>query len=401
MINITKSNYFKYILFSSLYFSEGLLKSISIVILPIYLLDEGISPELITIILGIIFIPMIIKFLWGGIVDYFIKLGRKRFILIGGFLCGISLIILFFINPSFSVFLFVIFLFLSWCGIGFLDVSSDALAIEISKKYERGKINGSMYGGQNVGIIIGSLLLPFIKLKYGYSYIFLISGCIILLILILPIVLEESEKLKKSQKVFPLIIQEFKKRKNQKIAVFSSLIMISSGMLIFLAPLYMNLLLNLELSEIGFITSIFTVSVLFGSLLGGFLTDSIGRKKTLYFFIFSSILFTVLLIYGTKSYMFAIIYSIIGFLQGGYTTTVLALLMDATDPRIGATQFSIFTSLFNLGIIGTGTISGSLFEFLGFTRMILYTALVFGPAILFLYFIEERKKKNCLPFSET
>jgi hypothetical protein len=53
MIDITRRSFFKYWLFGSLYFSEGLLKAIAVVIFPIYLIGKDISPELITLVVGI------------------------------------------------------------------------------------------------------------------------------------------------------------------------------------------------------------------------------------------------------------------------------------------------------------------------------------------------------------
>ena len=84
MIDITNKSYLKYILFASLYFSEGLKWAISVVILPIYFDDLGISPTIIGLAIAIIGIPVMIKFIFGGIVDFFIKFGRKRFVPIRG-----------------------------------------------------------------------------------------------------------------------------------------------------------------------------------------------------------------------------------------------------------------------------------------------------------------------------
>lgn len=48
------------------------------VLIPIYFIEQGISPSITTIIIGIALLPTIIKFIWGGVVDYFIHLGRKN-----------------------------------------------------------------------------------------------------------------------------------------------------------------------------------------------------------------------------------------------------------------------------------------------------------------------------------
>jgi hypothetical protein len=65
--------------------------------------------------------------------------------------------------------------------------------------------------------------------------------------------------------------------------------------------------------------------------------------------------------------------------------------MDNTNPRIGASQYSIFTSISNFGEIGFAMISGSLLILLGYTRFFLYAAWIVGPAILLLYFIKMKK----------
>lgn len=169
MIDISKRSYLKYLLFGSLYFSEGLISAIALVIVLIYLVEKGFSEPVATLVIGVIMIPWMIKFVFGGIVDYFIRFGRKRFILIGGLLAAIGLITAAFIDPGFALIPFVSLLFISHIGVVFLDVSADAWAIEISREEERGKINGAMIGGLCAGTAVGSSLLAFIA--------FNVTGC--------------------------------------------------------------------------------------------------------------------------------------------------------------------------------------------------------------------------------
>ena len=111
----------------------------------------------------------------------------------------------------------------------------------------------------------------------------------------------------------------------------------------------MKMRLNLDITQIGLISGIFSLMVAVGSLIGGGIADKIGRKTSLYFFIGSSLMFSALLIIGTSWELFALLYAIVGFLQGGYTTPTASLCMDITNPSIGATQFSFLMSLFNIG----------------------------------------------------
>ena len=64
--------------------SEGLIKVIRVVILRIYFLEKKVAYEIIKLIIEEAVVHMIVKFFWGEIVDYFIKYGRKKFIIIGG-----------------------------------------------------------------------------------------------------------------------------------------------------------------------------------------------------------------------------------------------------------------------------------------------------------------------------
>ena len=91
MINITKRSYLKYFLFGNLYFSEGLQITLATVIVPIYLLDKGISIPVATLVAGLAAAPWYLKFAIAPIIDHFYSIGKKPFIVIGGLLGAIGL----------------------------------------------------------------------------------------------------------------------------------------------------------------------------------------------------------------------------------------------------------------------------------------------------------------------
>jgi MFS family permease len=391
MIDITKRGYLRYFVFGSLYFTYGINGVFLGLILPLYFLEQGMSPALITVLISIMSIPLFIKFVWGGIVDYFIRFGRKPFIISGGLLTVFCLFILSFLNPGNSLVLFALIDFMSWVGVGFLTISLDALVISTTAETERGKINGTMFAAQNVGLAGGYLLFAFIAKTFGYNMVFLTAGFIILPIVLFPLIIKEKKFVKKPQKVGALLIQEFKKRTTLVIAIFAVLVTMSSGMILLIAPIWMNTGLKLDITQVGFVTMLFTIAIAIGSIIGGILADKLGRKITLYILIFSSVFFTVLLIFTNSWEYFTLIYCIIGFLQGGYSSAVVAIFYDVTNPRIAATQYAIFTSLFNFGIMIAQTMSGPLYVMLGVSRVFLYSAWIFGPALLILYFIRLKK----------
>ena len=77
--------------------------------------------------------------------------------------------------------------------------------------------------------------------------------------------------------------------------------------------------------------------------------------------------------------------------MGGHSTVSCALFMDVTNPRIGATQYGIFTGVANIGLNGGGMATGTMIAILGFSRTFLYAGWVFGPTMLVLYFIRLKK----------
>lgn len=392
MIDITQRSFYKYFLFGSLYFSEGIIMAIAFVIIPVYFVEKGLSLEQTGLVLGVISIPVVIKFVWGGIVDRFIRFGRKLFIIIGGLLITISLFTVVFIDPSIALIPFTLVLFITVIGLGFLDVSSDAWAIEISLEEELGKINGSMFAGQYAGMAVGSLVLAYVAQFYGYPMAFFVAGLIIVLIILFPLAIKETKKRIKHQKMAKLLIREFKKKQTQVLSILAPLLNINKGLLLVVIPIYMKVFLNLEIAQIGLIVAIFPVTSAVGSIVGGATSDKWTRKKTIYLFVWISIVFSPLLILADTWIILAIIYGVLGFLQGGYITVKSAMFMSATNPKIGATQFSILMSLGNAGMMTGETISGAFITAFGFTRIFLFSAWFFGPALLVLHFVKEQKQ---------
>jgi MFS family permease len=393
MIDISKKSWHKYFLFGSLYFSEGLQWSLTAVIIPIYLLDKGFSLPLATLVAGVGGAPWYLKFVFGPTTDYFYQFGRKPFIIVGGLLGAISLFVLIYIDPLSFLIPFTLFLFLSHLGIIYMDVSCDGWAIQISKEKERGKVNGAMWAGIFTGMAVGTSVIASIAQAYGYGMSFLAGGSIILVLMIYPFLVKEVKILKKRPKIASLLKQEFKKRTTQLIALFGLVSGICSGLILFVIPLYMKTILQMDVGQIGLVTTVYTITLGIGGLLGGALADRWGRKIVLFIFISASIV-TAALIFANTWQIFAVIYGVIGFFGGGWIAASCALVMDITNPKIGATQYSILMSITNFGEEGIGTISGSLVVLLGFGRVFLFSAWICGPALLILYFI--RLKKNDL-----
>jgi MFS family permease len=395
MLNLSKHPYLKYILFGNIYFANGIQGAIGMILLIVYFTEKDISIATATMVAGVASIPFTLKFLFGPLTDYFIKRGRKPFVLLGGMIGGLALFPLAIIDPTVSLLPFTLSLFISVIGIVILDVAADAWAIQATKIHEHGKINSAMFGSMFGGVAIGVIFLSQVAKFYSYSLVFIIGGFIILLTMILPLLVKEKIIVKKRPKIGKLLVQEFKKKNTIIISLFGFFAAMNFGILLFIIPEYMMNVLKLDVSQIGLMSSLFYVGVIVGAVTGGVMADRWGRKKTLAFFLFASIIISSLLITANTWIILAIIYPIIGFLQGGATfSALMALFMDITNPKIGGTQYSILTSIGNLGDYSIGIVSGSLLLFLGYKRFFLYAAWVVGPALIILYLVQEKWEKK-------
>jgi len=393
MIDVREHPLLKYLLFGSLYFSEGISFALCTVILISYLTELEISVSTATMVSGIAASPYILKFILGTTTDYFIKYGRKPFIIIGGLVGSICIFSLALVNPDKNLVLFTGLFFIGHIGIVFLDVSADAWAIQITKPEERGKVNSAMFSGLFGGAAIGSLLLSYIAQNINFEMSFIVSGFIVILTIIFPLIVREVKEYKKRPKIGKLLIIEFKKKNTILGTLLGLTSGINFGLVLLILPEYMLNVLDLDVAQTGIITMISTVGIILGSVVGGSMADKYGRKITLYIFLTGALVFTALLITANTWENLVIIYTIFGFFQGGSIySALMALFMDITNPKIGATQFSILTSFANFGEIGLGMFSGMVAIMLGYRRLFLYAAILIGLSILILYLIEETKK---------
>jgi MFS family permease len=393
MIDLDKHRLLKYPLFSTLYFSQGIIYALATVIINVYLDNKGVPDSIIGLIIGIAYVPWVIKFIFGGIVDRYITFGRRKFIVLGGFLSAFSFIALSFIDPGVALIPFTLILFIGSSGIAFLDVSADAWAIQTTGIRERGKVNGIMFAGLFFGMATTSIVFGNVAEYYGYNVSFFSAGLIVLAILIFPLMVKEKIIIENKQKVGKLLVEEFKKKNTQLVTLLFPISAISFGLLTIVVPQYMNDVLLLKIGQIGLITAIGPIATVFGNIVGGFMADHWGRKKSLYVFLGVNLIFASLLIFADTWLILAIIWGLIGFLHGGHYSALGALSMDVTNPKLGASEYSLIMAAGNAGEMGGTVFSGSLISSIGFSRTFLYSGWIYGPAIIVLYFIRFKLKK--------
>jgi MFS family permease len=395
MLDLSKHSSLKYILFGNLYFAEGLIFAVTTVVIVLFFTEKDISISTTTLVGGISLVPWMMKFVYGPTIDFFGKHGRKIFIIIGGVIGAISIFIVAFIDPKTSIIPFTALLFIGHLGVVLLDVSADAWAIQTTKINERGKVNGAMYTGLFAGTAIGGILLAYIATYYGFEMVFITTSFLIFLSIVLALFVKEKKITIQRKNIKPLLIKEFKKKNTQIVSLFIFVSAMNFGMLIYIVPEYMTNVLSLDKIQIGLLTAVYPISIVIGTAIGGTVADKWGRKKIIFITLTGLLICTSLLVTADTWEKLAIIYTFIGLLTGASIYSSMgALMMDITNPKISGTQYSFLASIANFGEMPIAMISGSLVVFLGYDRFFLYTALTVGISLLILYFVKETHKKE-------
>jgi MFS family permease len=383
---LEKRRFLKYLLFADLYFPQGF-SNVAVPLTSLYFIALGIPVEQITFIIGIGLIPWIIKFAWSGPIDKYVHKGRKFFVIIGGLIGAVCFFLLYFIDPLNLIGLFTIVLFFSQIGQTLLDSAADAWGIDVSTDEDRGKINAAMNIGRIIGLGLGAIILTYIAQTFGHRYMFILAGIMILVNIILPSVIAEAEKVIRENKVKELLFKEFKKKYVKLLLLFIPLAAIGGGFINFGIGIYAKNVLELSDFQIGLLSAGSIAFAIPGSILAGIVSDKFGRKQAIYLFEIAFAIIVILFI-STDSFNIKILFYLFGWFFGmGSNAAVFALYMDATNPKIGGTQFSLYNGFANLGFEGAGIFVGSLFVLLGYDTTFLIGALAVFPPLILLHFI--------------
>ena len=392
MIDLTIHKKFKYLLFSSLYFSEGLYQAMILIITPLYLINKNVPLPLITLIMGLGYLPWGLKFVWGGIIDFYHKYGRKKFAVFGTISGAFGFFILSMIDQYFSILFFTLFLLVGYIGIGFLDSATDAWAIDTTEKEERGKINGSMNIGKWSGQFLGALLIISIGVSFGYNISFLITGLIILMFAIIPLSVKYEDRKIGKLNIWPLIKQEFGKKITRLTTLYFFIIVLHPSLYFTLLVIYLKTVLNFDDTFIGLIFAFWLVAVIPGSIVGGVLADKYGRKLPLYIFLIFLMIFSVTPIIISDVYIIILNFTILMFFANGVIAANWAMIMDIINPKISASEHEVICSIVNFGTIIIASATGTLIVLFGFNNLFLLSAFIIIIALVVLYRIKNIDK---------
>lgn len=379
-----------YLTFGSLYFTQGTIQGFFAALNALYLLDNGLNLTDVGVFGFIALLPFVLKIGLGILSDRVNLFGmghRKPYILIGLVVQLVCLIIAPFIDPGQYFWGYVAMAFTLQMGMALYDTCTDGFALDTTQEEEQSTIQGFMVGGRAIGVIVAASVVGLLAENVSWQAVFWTLGALTLLPA--PLVLTIREKARDVEKRFNWAAF---KAFNGKTFLAACL-----GTLMFVIILGVNQLVNpfleeqfgITLTAAGFITSLWGVGVIGGSLVGGWLLRRYPIKPGLSIavLIVSLAILGIAFLIGPSFGLTLAVAMVIffGVAYGAYQTEYFAVAMRFVDARIAASMYAILMAFTNIGQ-GIGMyLSGALADKLGYQVTFL---ILLGLNLLLLPFIQ-------------
>ncbi|MBT7351013.1 MAG: MFS transporter, partial [Phycisphaerae bacterium] len=357
-----------------LYFAQGLPYGFMFITLASVLAGEGRTPADIGGLLAIATLPWAFKWVYGPVIDRFgwPSMGRRRpWILLAQ--CGmvLALVVLAF-GPDplhHDTFLAVGLFCMSACS-ALQDVSVDALAVDLLREEERGRVNGFMYGSSYMGNALGGAGMGSIVAATDLRIGFAVIACAVAAVMLLPLFLREhrGERLlpwmageaspqspalaDSAVTVMRRLIRAFTLRSTLALAAVAILLSLPSGFLTGYSSVLIVDELGWGVEKNATWTGIATWAGLGGSIGGGFLADRVGSRRmallagcglALSYLVFAD----ARGLWRSDSFIVGMMVAE-AFLSGVLFVSIFALCMQVSWPLVAATQFTAYMALLNL-----------------------------------------------------
>ncbi|MCD9856747.1 MFS transporter [Epilithonimonas sp. JDS] len=386
---LNESRSVRYFTFFYLYVMQGIPAGFATTAICNFLASKGLELQLIGTFAAIIGIPWILQVLWGPIIDryqYSVIGHRKHWLVFTQVIaCIASLLLLFISDPVSELNLLTLVFFVHSVFASVQDASADAIAIEVSPKDQRGKVNAFMRGGFLVGYAVGAALLSWVMHQYGFRAAVILQTFILFVFTIITFLLKFDRKdpilphFGKShssvsaynfnqasnptlQFLFSELYKSMTARKN--LVIFSIILSVYFIISFFISgyTYYIIHFLNWPDKDVSILQgtwgSVLTLSVI---LLGGVLSDRIGSLK-LMSIVMAGIGIYLVVICSAPNYWTIKSVTKSGlilwnFVDPLFSVAAFPLLMNMCRDRIQGSQFTAYMALINFsGILGTYTV---------------------------------------------
>ena len=404
--------------FFFLYVTEGIPLGFAAIAVATQLRRQGVGPAEIGAFVASFYLPWAFKWAFGPFIDVFRskRLGHRRAWILGTqIVMAATLLVLVLVPMPAGLWIFTAILLVHNSFGAMQDVAIDALACNTLREDERGLANGLMFAGAAIGQTIGGSGVLFLMAYFSFQFSFIFVAAAILAVTAF-VVLPMKEALIEGP-VAGTLREAGAEMKKFAIDAFRSFIGSKgafSGVFFVLLPagaMSLGLALQSNLAvELGFndndvaqLNLASQVTSAIGMVVGGLLSDRLGRRRTLFVYFLGMsppvlYLMWVLQQHGyvmprtpgsspiepvlvTALWVSSICYSVF---QGLMYGTRAAIMMDVTNPRVAATQFTAYMALANLSISIAASWQGIAVEAWGYPVTLLVDAVTGVLCVLLL-----------------
>ena len=375
--------------FFFLYITEGIPLGFAATAIATQMRRQGVGVADIGAMVAAIYLPWAWKWAIGPFVDVVSsdRFGRRRTWIIGAqILMVLTLMTALSVDVTKQVQLFIWIIIVHNIFAAAQDVAIDALATQTLHEDERGLANGLMFAGAYLGQAVGGagvlFLLAYVSFPMTY---FFVAACVLSITVFIAFPLREpkSERSRSDGRALSAAVTDIKRFIVDAFRAFTGSRGAFVGLLFAVLPagayalglaLQSNLAVELGMSDtsIGVLSLWVNVVNAACCLLGGWLSDRVGRRRMLALFLAGTTLPTFYMAAAmarfhwvmpvaigapnrpqvppdlvTIFWIACIVYAVF---QGLMYGTRTALFMDITTPAVAATQFTAYMALLNFGI---------------------------------------------------
>lgn len=361
-----------------LYVAQGLPIGFFQFAVPAWMAANGASAAAIGSVAGAATLPWSLKLVHGFLMDRwaYLAMGRRR----GWLIAAQLMIVLTMVAMAFSgaqagdIALLAAFGFIANLFTTVQDVAIDGMAIDLIPEEERGRANGFMFGGQALGMAIGTSLTGFLLYHSGMGAAAMATALIVAAPLSLIMVLRErpGERLMPwlagtpSDHALslhagawkPILIGVFRATARPHTLLFVAgtlLVNIVYGLFIGFSPLLGTSRVGWNDADISALTGAANFAGAAAAiLLVGWIADRVGARRVTLALVVAGLLLvgTMLALrsaWGAPALFAAFVIGVL-VADTAIRTSACAVAMRLCDPRVGATQFGLFMAAGNFGI---------------------------------------------------
>ncbi len=416
--------------FFLLYATEGIPLGFVATAVATQLRRLDVGPAEIGALVGSFYLPWAFKWAFGPVIDVFgsRRFGRRRVWIIGTqIMMAVTLLSTVLLELPAQLPLFTGVLLLHNTFAAMQDVAIDALACGTLRDDERGLANGLMFAGASLGQIVGGAGVLYLSGVTGFQPTFYFVALAILAVTVFvawPMREDEGDSLSPVAVVGSKLASAGREMKDFAVDAFRSFLgsrgafsgvwfsLLPAGAMCLALALQSSLAVELGMNDdqvanlnlsCGLVNAAFCV-------IGGRWSDRFGRRRTLFIYLAGMSLPVWWLSFQLQSagwvmpvspsaanrpevpaslvsalWMASIVYNMFNGLMYG---TRSAIMMDVTNPKVAATQFTAYMALANLAIAYTAQWQGIAAESIGYPRTLLLDGLLGLLCLMFIPFLK-------------